>query len=235
MELSISRIENLRKFQAIVGMEWKNIKLLNKALIHSSYANSVGEEDIGNNERMEFLGDAVLELVIADYLFKKYPELDEGDLSRLRSAIVSEENLAQQAREINLGDYLLVGKDQEEIKNQDAILADAYEAVIASIYLDRGLKAARKFIISSFIEGKDILSGVKDFKSLLQEYTQSVYKKLPKYQLVKEKGPNHKKMFWVKVKINGKTVGEGWGYSKKKAEKVAAEKAWERIRGDRKE
>lgn len=232
MKPSFSRIEDLKKLQNVLGVEWKNIELLDRALTHSSYANSPGQEGVENNERMEFLGDAVLELVIADYLFRKYPNLDEGDLSRLRSAIVSEENLAYHARKINLGEYLLVGKDQEEIRSQETMLADAYEALIGAIYLDRGLRTVRKFIISSFIEKEDILSKVKDFKSLLQEYTQSVYKKLPKYQLVKEKGPNHKKMFWVRVKINGKTVGEGWGYSKKKAEKIAAERAWEKIKNE---
>ena len=225
----VSRKEKLIEFQRIIGVEWKNIKLLDQALTHSSYAKSNPAEILKDNERMEFLGDAVLELVVADYLFQKYPDLSEGDLSRLRSAVVSEENLANNARKIKIGDYLLVGKDQEEIRFQDAMLADAYEAVVGALYLDRGLRMARKFILNSLLEEEDLLGQVRDFKSLLQEYSQSIYKKLPRYQVVQEKGPDHKKMFRVKVKINGKTLGTGWGSSKKKAEKIAAERAWKKI------
>mgnify|MGYP005657059681 CR=1 FL=1 len=187
-------------------------------------------KDIADNERLEFLGDAVLELVIADYLFRRYPYLDEGDLSRMKSAIVSEENLAYHANKIKLGDHLLVGKNQEKIRSQDAILANAYEAVIAAIYLDRGIRATRRFILNSLVKKTNLTARAKDFKSLLQEYTQSVYKKLPRYQVVQEEGPDHKKMFKVKVEIMGTTVGEGWGPSKKKAEKVAAERAWKKIK-----
>ena len=225
-----SRREKLMEFQKIIGVEWKNIQFLDQALTHSSYAKPLNLEEVKDNERMEFLGDAVLELVIADYLFRKYSHLNEGELSRLRSAVVSEENLAYHARKIKIGEYLLVGKDQEEIRFQDAMLADAYEAVIGALYLDRGIKVVRKFILNSFVKEENLLIRTKDFKSLLQEYTQSVYRKLPYYQVIQERGPDHKKMFRVKVKINGKTVGVGWGPSKKKAEKIAAERAWRRIK-----
>jgi len=225
-----SRREKLIEFQKIIGIEWKNIELLDQALTHSSYAKPLNLEEVKDNERMEFLGDAVLELVIADYLFRRYSHLNEGELSRLRSAVVSEENLAHCARKIKIGDYLLVGKDQEEIRFQDAMLADTYEAVIGALYLDRGLRVARKFILDSFVKEGNLLIRTKDFKSLLQEYTQSVYRKLPHYQVIQERGPDHKKMFRVKVKINGKTVGVGWGSSKKKAEKIAAERAWRKIK-----
>ncbi len=223
-----SRVKDLNNFQEKIGIRWKNIRLLDQALTHSSYAKS-SIQPACDNERIEFLGDAVLELVISDYLFRKFSYLDEGGLSRMRSAVVSEESLANHARKIGLGDYILVGKDQEQIRLQDAILADAYEAVIGALYLDQGLKAAKKFILNFFIKEENLLSKTKDFKSLLQEYSQSVYKKLPRYKLVQEEGPDHKKMFKVKVEINGKTLGEGWGPSKKKAEKIAAEKAWEKI------
>jgi len=223
-----SRVKDLNNFQEKIRIRWKNIRLLDQALTHSSYAKS-SNQPACDNERIEFLGDAVLELVISDYLFRKFSYLDEGGLSRMRSAVVSEESLANHARKIGLGDYILVGKDQEQIRLQDAILADAYEAVIGALYLDQGLKAAKKFILNFFIKEENLLSKTKDFKSLLQEYSQSVYKKLPRYKLVQEEGPDHKKMFKVKVEINGKTLGEGWGPSKKKAEKIAAEKAWEKI------
>lgn len=223
-----SRAKDLDDFQEIIGIRWRNIRLLNQALTHSSYAKSTPQKT-SDNERMEFLGDAVLELIIADYLFRKFSYLDEGSLSRMRSAVVSEENLAHHARKIGLGKYILVGKDQEQIRSQDAILADAYEAIIGSLYLDRGLKITKKFILGFFIKEENLLTKSKDFKSLLQEYSQSVYKKLPRYKLVQEKGPDHKKMFKIKVEIDGETLGEGWGPSKKKAEKVAAEKAWKKL------
>ena len=222
------RGKELEIFQKTIGIKWKNANLLSQALTHSSYAKSDPEE-IADNERMEFLGDAVLELIIAHYLFCRFSHLDEGGLSRIRSAVVSEENLAHHARKIDLGSYILVGKDQEQICSQDATLADAYEAVIGALYLDQGLKVAKRFILSFFIKEENLLSKARDFKSLLQEYSQSVHQKLPRYQLVREEGPDHKKMFRVKVEVNGKILGEGWGPTKKKAEKIAAKKAWEKL------
>jgi len=223
-----SRVRALENFQEVIGIRWRNVELLNQALTHSSYAKPPSQK-VPDNERMEFLGDAVLEFVIADYLFRRFSYLDEGALSRMRSAVVSEENLAHHARKIGLGDYLLVGKDQEEIRFQDAILADTYEAVIGSLYLDRGLRVTKRFILNFFIKEENLLAKTKDYKSLLQEYSQSIYKKLPYYKVVQEEGPDHKKMFRVRVEINGKILGEGWGRSKKKAEKMAAEKAWEKL------
>lgn len=233
MTNSSSRTKELEKFQKVIEVDLRDVTYLDQALTHSSYARSHDHKKITDNERMEFLGDAVLELIIADYLFRKYPYLDEGDLSKMRSAIVSEENLAYHANKINLGHYLLVGKNQEEIRSQDALLADAFEAVIGAIYLDRGLRVTRKFVLRFFIEKeRHVTTRVKDFKSLLQEYTQSIHKKLPRYQVVQEKGPDHKKLFQVKVKVMGNTVGEAWGPSKKKAEKIAAERAWKRIKNE---
>jgi len=228
--LDSSRIKDLEELQEKIKVKWKDVKLLNQALTHSSYAKSNNQgREASDNERMEFLGDAVLELVIADYLFRRFPHLDEGSMSRIRSTLVSEETLARHALKINLGKYLLVGKDQDQIRLQSATLADAYEAIIGALYLDQGLKAARKFILNFFIKEENIISKAKDFKSLLQEYSQSVYKKLPRYHLIGESGPDHNKMFRVIVEVNGKVLGEGWGASKKKAEKIAAEEAWKKV------
>jgi len=177
---------------------------------------------------LEFLGDAVLEIVVAEYLFRKYPHLKEGTLSKLRAMIVSEENLSRCAREAKIEKYLLVGKNQEGIKSQDSLLADAYEAIIGAIYLDRGLKEARRFIVDFLIKEEEIQE-MKDFKSDLQEYTQSLYKSLPEYEVVEKIGPDHRRKFRVNVKIGKKILGEGWGSSKKRAEKSAAQSAWKEI------
>ncbi|MBC7189134.1 ribonuclease III, partial [Candidatus Aerophobetes bacterium] len=162
-------------------------------------------------------------------LYRKFPHLDEGMLSRIKSAVVSQENLAYHARKIDLSRYILVSKDQDHIRFQDTTLADAYEAVIGAIYLDRGMRVTKRFVLDFFIKEENLLAKPRDFKSLLQEYSQAVYKKLPYYKLIQEKGPDHKKMFMVRVEINGKILGEGWGSSKKKAEKIAAQRAWEKI------
>ncbi len=142
--------------------------------------------------------------------------------------IVSEENLSRCARESKIEKYLLVGKNQEGIKSQNSLLADAYEAIIGAIYLDRGLKEAHRFIVDFLIKEEEIQE-MKDFKSDLQEYTQSLYKSLPKYEVVEKIGPDHRRKFKVKVKIGKKVLGEGWGSSKKRAEKRAAQSAWKEI------
>ena len=224
------RLKSLKELEKKLGVHLQNIDLLNQALTHSSYAKSSNKENVPDNERMEFLGDAVLELIITKYLVRKYPHFNEGELSKLRSKIVSKENLSHQARRIGIGEYLLVGKDQEEIKSQDAPLADACEAVIGAIYLDKGLEVTDEFIFNLLADEKEKLKKMWDFKSLLQEYSQSVHKVIPKYKVVQEIGPDHKKKFRVKVKIGKIVLGEGWGISKKKAEKMAAQNAWEKIK-----
>jgi len=222
MEISLSRQKVLREFQKNLRVNFLNLELFSQALTHSS------KEPVFHNERLEFLGDAVLEIVVAEYLFRKYPHLKEGTLSKLRAMIVSEENLSRCAREAKIEKYLLVGKNQERIKSQDSLLADTYEALIGAIYLDRGLKEAHRFIVDFLIKEEEIQE-MKDFKSDLQEYTQSLYKSLPKYEVVEKIGPDHRKKFRVKVKIGQKVLGEGWGSSKKRAEKKAAQSAWKEI------
>ena len=145
--------------------------------------------------------------------------------------IVSEENLSRCAREAKIEKYLLVGKNQESIRSQSSLLADAYEAVIGAIYLDKGLEEAHRFIVNFLIKEEEIQE-MKDFKSDLQEYTQSLYKSLPEYEVVEKIGPDHHRKFKVKVKIGERVLGEGWGSSKKRAEKKAAQSAWERIKDE---
>ncbi len=230
MELTSQRRKELEDLQKSLKIKFIHLELLNQALTHSSYAKSFNKKDISYNERLEFLGDAVLELVIAEYLFKKYPHFDEGELSKFRSMIVSEEALSHYARKINIGAYLLINENQKGIQSQDALLADTYEAVIGALYLDRGLEITRSFILNMLTKEEEKIKKMRDFKSRLQEYTQSLYKCLPQYELIQEIGPDHYKTFKVRVRVGGEVLGEGTGPTKRKAEKMAAQSAWEKIR-----
>jgi len=230
MSLSSPRRKHLEEFQERLGIKFSNLSLLNQALTHISYAQSLDKKGIAYNERMEFLGDAVLELVVVEYLFRKYPHLNEGELSKFRSIIVSEEALSYCAGQIKVDSYLLVGKNQEGIQSQSSLLADTYEAIVGALYLDRGLEVARDFILRVFIREKERIKGMKDFKSKLQEYTQSLYKSIPEYETVQEVGPDHNKAFKVRVEVKGEILGEGWGSTRRKAEKMAAKSAWRKIR-----
>ncbi|MFQ6066935.1 MAG: ribonuclease III [bacterium] len=227
--MSSARRKELEELQRSLGVKFTNLNLLEQALTHTSHTKSTNESSISHYERLEFLGDAVLELVTAEHLFKAYPGLSEGELSKLRSAMVSRESLSHCARKIKIGNHLLIGKDQEGIQSQDALLADAYESIIGALYLDKGLETARHFILGRFMEEEEKIAKIKDFKSQLQEYTQLVYRSLPQYQVIQEIGPDHSKKFRVKVKIEGKVWGEGWGTSKKRAEKIAAQSAWMKV------
>jgi len=225
MEISSLRQKALEELQRNLKVNFSNLELLNQALTHSS------KEPIFHNERLEFLGDAVLGVVVGEYLFRKFPYLEEGALSKLKGMIVSEENLSRHARKIGIKDYILVGKNQEGIQSQDSLLADVYEAIIGAIYLDKGWNVVFHFVVDSLIKEEEIQQ-MRDFKSDLQEYTQSLYKTIPEYELVEEVGPDHLKRFRVKVRIGKKIWGEGWGSSKKRAEKRAAQSAWEKIKNE---
>ena len=229
MEISLTRRKNLKELERNLGIKFTNLSLLNQALTHTSYAKSANKKILPHNERLEFLGDAVLNLVVAEYLFHQYPHLSEGDLSKFRSKVVSGESLSHYARKVKIGDYVLVNKDQEGIQFQPALLADTYEAVIGALYLDKGLETARSFILDLFAKEKEKIHEIKDFKSWLQEYTQSTYKTLPLYRIIQELGPDHSKKFKIEVRIKGKVLGGGWGPSKGKAEKMAAQSAWKNI------
>lgn len=206
-------------------------ELLKQSLTHKSFAN---ENRVPyHNERMEFLGDAVLNLVVSEYLMKTCPEANEGELSRLRAAIVSEPALAGIARGISLGGYMLLGRGEEQTggRDKDSLLSNSLEAVIASIYLDSGKDAAEAFIIRFFdetIRKTCAAGGSLDYKTRLQELCQERLKLLPDYRIVLESGPDHQKQFEVEVWIKGSLSGRGIGRSKKEAEQRAAKEALEK-------
>lgn len=216
-----------------ISHQFKDQELLERALTHKSFANE--NRGPAHNERLEFLGDAVLGLVISEYLMKNCPDSNEGDLSRLRAAVVSEPALATIAREIGLGSYLLLGRGEEQTggRDKDSLLANCLEALIASIYLDAGNAAVEAFVIRFFEEviNKTCTSrGTLDYKTEIQELCQERLKQLPEYRIVSETGPDHQKQFEVELSVKGEVHGHGIGKSKKEAEQRAAKEALEKLR-----
>ncbi|MDR2908686.1 MAG: ribonuclease III [Oscillospiraceae bacterium] len=208
-----------------IGYRFKKDRWLKTALTHSSYANEVRGGE--NNERQEFLGDAVLSIVVSDYLFGRY-HIPEGELTRLRASLVCEKSLSEFAREISLGEALLLGKGEEQTggAQRASILADAFEALIAAIYLDGGMKAAQAFILPFAERSLDGQQGAfTDYKTMLQEIVQQNKGELLSYKLVEESGPDHDKRFVVEVFLNSNVIGRGEGRSKKTAEQNAAREA----------
>lgn len=219
--------EDYSKLEECINYTFNELSYISEALTHSSYANEKIDKTINHNERLEFLGDSVLSIVVSDYLFMKYPDFPEGELTKIRSKIVCEATLAECARSINLGEYMYFGKGEEMTGGRDraSILADAFEALIAAIYLDGGLKSARVFIldvmdskITDAIMGKIFV----DYKTRLQEIVQSRKVKKIRYEVVDEQGPDHSKVFFTEVIVNDQIIGRGKGNSKKEAEQNAA-------------
>lgn len=216
-----------------VGWQASNISLYEQALTHSSYAHEKGHRRI-HNERLEFLGDAVLELVISDYLYHHYPQLSEGKLTKLRADLVCEASLARLAFELNLGDYLRLGKGEivSGGSSRPSLLGDTIEALIGAIYLDQGLEKSRDYILQLYTPIlHDLKEGVlrRDFKTLLQEFSQARFSVTPVYRIVSESGPDHNKEFEAEVILAAEPVGCGKGRSKKEAEQAAARQAWIKI------
>lgn len=216
-----NKLHNLEK---MIGYEFKNVQLLSHALTHSSYANEKHWDKTRCNERLEFLGDAVLELVSSNFLFQNYPTMPEGEMTKLRASLVCEPTLAFCAEAISLGDYLLLGKGEDLTggRTRPSVVSDAMEAMIGAIYLDGGLANAKEFIyryILNDIEHKQLFY---DSKTILQEMVQANYKESLSYELLKEEGPDHNKTFEVCVKLGGRVIGTGSGRSKKAAEQLAA-------------
>ena len=224
----------LLKLEKKLSYIFKNKMLIQEACRHSSFVNEHPDKYIKDNERFEFLGDAVLSLVISHLLMKQYPALAEGELSRMRANLVNEIQLAKIARSIGLGKYLKLGKGEEQTKGREknSILADAFEAVIAAIYLDGGFDAAFKFLKNQFSTLIPKISAPAlnfDYKSKLQEVIQIKYKVIPAYKIIEEHGPDHNKTFIVGIKINNNQI-KGQGKSKKAAEQDAAKKALELLK-----
>lgn len=210
-----------------IGYCFNDMAIFDRALHHSSWVHEHPDEALGSNERLEFLGDAVLELVITEHLFHRFHEASEGQLSKARSGVVNEARLAAAARELQLGDYLLLGKGEEIQggREKPSILADALEALLAAVYLDGGLEAARKVfneLLSEAAERSLSRAPKRDFKTSLQEKVQETLHVTPRYQLLETSGPDHDKTFTVACLVDGQEVAQGTGKSKKEAEQHAA-------------
>ncbi len=219
-----------KELEKVIGYTFSNPKYLTIALSHTSYVNEV-KRGLVSNERQEFLGDAVLSIVVSDYLFKHYSHLPEGELTKLRASLVCEKSLCEFAHMIGLGQYLMLGRGEEQMggRERPSILADAFEALIAAIYLDGGMEHAKKFILG-FVKKqveKEKKVFFKDYKTALQEIIQQNREEQLTYVLVGESGPDHDKHFSVEVHLNSNVIGKGEGRSKKDAEQMAAKEALE--------
>ena len=223
----------IKDLEAALGYKFQNITLLQNALTHSSYANERWHNSLLSNERLQFLGDSLLGMVVAEYLFKQFPDRPEGDLTRMRADMVCETSLAAIAIRLNLGEHLLLGHGEERFggRNRASILADAVESVIAASFLDGGMEAA-KSIIQRFVLCNVPATKLQnvDYKTSLQELVQQKKNQVLCYRLVGESGPDHDKVFTAQVLLNDQVVGEGSGSSKKRAEQDAARTALEKLK-----
>ena len=222
----------MRELQQIIGYTFQNPALLETALTHTSYANEVYRDELRSYERLEFLGDSILGFTAADYLLGAFPELHEGALTKLRAELVCEASLAQTARKLNLGAHLRLGKGEDAGggRQRVSIIADVVEAIIAAIYLDGGLPAAKRFIYTHvLVDTRERVRQNTDYKTLLQELVQQKKNQELVYAPLGESGPDHDKVFTVRVLLNGTPVGEGNGTSKKRAEQAAARQAVETL------
>ena len=222
----------LKDLEAAIGYKFHNISLLQNALTHSSYANERWHNSLLSNERLEFLGDSVLGMLVADFLYSTFPDRPEGELTRMRADMVCEHTLALVANRIHLGQHLQLGHGEERLggRSRESILADATESVIAACFLDGGLEAAARFV-KRFILVEVPVSRPHnmDYKTALQELVQQKKNQTLTYTLVGQSGPDHDKVFAVEVCLNGETVGSGSGSSKKRAEQMAAKSAMEKL------
>lgn len=226
---------DLNEFQSKIGYTFKNRHLLEQALTHSSYANEKHMKKHSDNERLEFLGDAVLEIVSSEFLFINYPQKPEGELTKLRASIVCEPTLALCTKPLDLGKYLRLGRGEDHTggRKRKSILSDALEAVIGAIYLDGGFTNAKEFVlrfIMTDIENKQLFY---DSKTTLQEIIQGKFEEDVRYVLVKEEGPDHNKSFYVEAVLGKEVLGEGCGHTKKAAEQQAAFCAIKKLKNEK--
>lgn len=230
MHLSSEEKKRFKRLEKSLGYAFKSRAYLKRALTHKSYANEQRLPSTEHNERYEYLGDAVLELAISHLLMERFPHHTEGDLSKLRAAVVNESRLADIARRLELGPYLLLGKGEEMTGGRDkpSLLSDAYEAVLGAVYLDRGFAKAYGTVsrhFSGVLDRADDSGFMSDFKTRLQEVAQGRFHAMPRYRLIRESGPDHQKIFEVHLFINDDLMGIGKGNSKKAAEQAAAREA----------
>jgi ribonuclease-3 len=233
-EMESARLKQLRLFAKVLRVPLGDGKLLNDALTHKSYTHERKINDHFHNEKLEFLGDSVLGLVISEHVFEAYPEATEGGLSKVKSVVVSAQVLGEKAKLLNLGDYLLLGKGEEKSggKNRVSLLADALEAVFGAVYLSSGMPPVRRLILRLLQEDVDnVFTGrmEKDYKTLLQEHFQKTQKTAPHYEIIKEWGPDHNRSFEAACVVGGKTISTGSGKSKKEAEQLAAQTAIQKL------
>lgn len=218
------------KLEKNLQYEFKNKKLLENALVHSSYANE-HKGSLSSNERLEFLGDSVLSIIVSDYIYAKFPDLPEGRLTKIRASLVCEKTLCEFSKQLGIGDYILLGKGEKSGggNKRPSILADAFEAVLAAIYLDGGMEPAKKHVLRFVSEELKHLehNNFKDYKTELQEIIQRNPEEKLTYVLTEETGPDHDKSFCVEVHLNSNVIGKGTGHNKKAAEQEAAHQALE--------
>ncbi|MEW6715738.1 MAG: ribonuclease III [Nitrospirota bacterium] len=238
MRASFSK--SIAPLEVSIGYAFKKKSLLKEAVTHKSFAHEKHKEGIMFNERMEFLGDAVLSIIISDYLYNAYPEYTESELSKVRAYAVQEATLAEAAIKLDIGSYLQLGKGEELTggRRKPSLLANAFESVLGAIYLDGGLKKAKEFVLINLKHKADELitnNLLFDFKTKFQEVAQAEFGVLPKYSTHKEEGPEHSKIFEVNVFVNDEMYGSGKGRSKKIAAQMAAKEGLKKVKGNTKE
>lgn len=234
--VSPERRRELLLFQRHAEIRFRSLELLEQAFTHRSWANETGAP-AENNERLEFLGDSVLGLVVAEYLHENLPGQPEGELARIKSFVVSETSLSEIARSLRVDNYILIGRGEELSggRSKKAILADALEAIIGAYYLDSGFQSSRRFVERFLVpEIVKVLEDrhAKDYKTLLQEYVQKRLKTYPHYRVVQKTGPDHDRTFWIEVRISDRSYGSGKGKNKKEAEQDAARVAWDALQAE---
>lgn len=233
-QISPQREKELREIEKKLGTSFLNLALLNQSLTHSSYGH---ENKIPDNERLEFLGDAILKLVISEYVYHKFTDRAEGDLTKIRASVISDDTLAKMGARLSLGDYILMSANEKSTGGvrRKSNLANALEAVIGAVFIDAGIGKSRELILG-FLEGeveKVSRAGyIQDYKSALQELMQKRKWGLPRYKVLKETGPRHRRVFWIEVKVKGKNYGIGRGRNKKEAEQRAAMQGLRRLKSE---
>jgi ribonuclease-3 len=228
--LDTERRQALLELCRALGVGFRDLNLLNQALMHRSYVHDVDMDRGESNERMEFLGDAVLGLLVNEHLYARFTKRQEGRLTKIKSLVVSETVLARRAEELDLGTYICLSDNERASggAGRASILSDAFEAIIGALYLDGGLPAAKKFVESHLLDGMDKILAVdeyKNYKSIMQEHAQRKLGSRPRYRVVSAKGPEHERTFYVEVRLGGRSLGRGEGKNKKEAEQMAARHA----------